>query len=147
MVLCAGGLHADKHSPQPHDLPLPPAHSASSGRTERTPQHRPDPAPGRHGRQLPGKEKTKRLGWTDLKTCICGRISKCVHACDAWVPWCGGGERWIIDWRKTRRTEGVPSSFFYLNCRRSVRAFSAAFCFFIFWIIRKHSHDLFWLLL
>lgn len=67
-------MHADKHSPQPHDLPLSPAHPASPGSTERTPQHRPDPAGGRHGRQLRGKKKIKGLRWTDLKKCVCGRI-------------------------------------------------------------------------
>lgn len=61
ILLCTGGVHADKHSPQPHDLPLSPAHPASSGSTERAPQHRTDPARGRHGRQLRGKKKNKGI--------------------------------------------------------------------------------------
>lgn len=59
ILLCAGGVHADQHPPQPHDLPVSPAHPASPGCTERPPQHRPDPAGGRHGRQLCGKKRHK----------------------------------------------------------------------------------------
>lgn len=57
LFLCAGGAHVGKHSPQPHDLPHSPTHSASPGCTQRTPQHRPDPARGWNGRQLCGKKK------------------------------------------------------------------------------------------
>lgn len=53
----AGGAHVGERSPQPHDQPHSPSHSASPGCTQRTPQHRPDAARGRHGRQLCGKRK------------------------------------------------------------------------------------------
>lgn len=55
VLLCAGGAHAGECSPQPHDEPHSPTHSASPGCSQRTPQHRPDPARGRHGRQLCGE--------------------------------------------------------------------------------------------
>lgn len=86
--MCAGGVHADKHSPQPHDLPLSPAHPASPCSTERTPQHRPDPAGGRHGRQLRGKKKIKGLRWTDLKKCLWAHLLTCTClGCVAPMVW------------------------------------------------------------
>lgn len=54
--LHAGGAHVGERSPQPHDLPRSPTHSAPPGCAQRTLQHRPDPAGGRNGRQLCGEE-------------------------------------------------------------------------------------------
>lgn len=52
----AGGAHVGERSPQPHDLPHSPTHSAPPGCAQRTLQHRPDPAGGWNGRQLCGEE-------------------------------------------------------------------------------------------
>lgn len=58
LCLWTGGPHAGERSPKPDDESHPPPHAASPGSTKRTPQHRPDPAGGQHGRQLCGEFKS-----------------------------------------------------------------------------------------
>lgn len=57
LALHAGGAHVGEHSPQPHDLPHSPTHPAPPGCTQRTLQHRPDPAGGGNGSQLCGEKE------------------------------------------------------------------------------------------
>lgn len=66
LTLHAGGAHAGEHSPQPHELPHSPTHSAPPGCTQRTLQHRPDSAGGGNRSQHCG-EGGKKYEITKIK--------------------------------------------------------------------------------